>query len=322
MFILLYGQDSFRSREKLDQIIDKYKQSDKFQSGLFVFDDENFELSKFNQAITVQSFFNDKKLIVVKNIFTGKLARDFRKALADYFNNHKELLESKEAVIVFWESNEIKNSDVFFKFLTKKDSIVKKQEFKNLTDGQLKKWIQDKLAEKLTIAAPALQNLILYTGGDLWRIENEIKKLINYKKQGEISVVDVDAMVTGSIESNIFQATDALGQKDFKKALNSFRILLEKGEDKLYLFSMMVYQFRNLIKVKDLVETGAVSADIIVKKLIMHPFVAQKTLNQSRNFGLKELKDIYRRLLDFDIKIKTGKIEPELAIDSVIYGLI
>lgn len=322
MIILLYGPDSYRSQEKLNQIIDKYKQSDKLQSGLFVFDQENFELGKFGEAAASQSFFNDKKLVVVKNIFTEKSVKDFNKILVGYLDSHKELFSSKEIVIVFWESREIKSNNPLFKFLTQKKLSVKTQEFKSLTDSQLKKWIQDSAGHNLKISQPALQNLILYAGDDLWRLANEIKKLISYKRQGEITIEDVDAMVAGSVESNIFKATDSLGQKDFKKAFCTFSLLREKGEDKLYLFSMIVYQFRNLIRVKEQAAGAAVPANIIAKKLKMHPFVAQKTLVQARNFSLRELKNIYRKLLDFDVKIKTGRIEPALAIDSVIYGLI
>lgn len=322
MIILLYGQDSYRSREKLNQIIDKYKQTDSTQSGLFVFGLEDFELDKFNQAAREQSFFSSKKLIVLKGLLTKKFPADSRKKFIDYLEDHKDLFSSKDAVIIFWQEGAVLAGDALFKFLTQKKLSVKKEEFKPSSDSESKKWVKEKLGSKLKINPKALDNLILYSSNELWRLDNEVKKLKSYKVTGEISVQDIDFMVSGAPDLNIFQATDALGQKDMAKAARSFKALLEKGEDGIYLFSMIVYQFRNLLKVKSLSNENQSSASVLVaKKLKMHPFVVQKTLAQARNFTMPELKEIYKELLDLDIKIKTGKIEPGLGIELILYRL-
>lgn len=319
MIILLYGENSYRSREKLNQIIEKYKDSDKTQSGLFLFD-EDFGLEKFHQAVTEQSFFSLKKLIVFKDIFSSKSQKDFKHNLESYLKAHQELFASKDIVIVFWEHASIKANDALFKYLTKKDSPVKKQEFKGMSEAEIKKWIHGQLPKSTKITQEAAQNLILYTNGDLWKIHNELHKIMSCKREGEITKEDVDFLVTGDTQITIFQVLDMVGQKRLKDALKGFKMLAEKGEDKIYLFSMMVYQFRNLIKMKSAAQ-GNVSFGALAKELKMHPFVVQKTLAQARNFSLDFLKTTYRDLLDFDVKIKTGKIDPELAIDLVLYSL-
>lgn len=311
MIILLYGQDSYRSREKINQIIEKYKQTDKTQSGLFVFDGDDFTVDKLRQSVTEQSFFTAKKLIIIKNIFSDKKRES---EIAEYFKIHQELYESKDIVIVLWQGDGIKSSNALFKVLTKKGISVRKQEFKTMSENDLKRWVQGKLGH-VKISQSALQNLILYAGNDLWCLDNEIKKLAHYKPEGTLTVEDIDVMISGNAESNIFQAIDALGQKNFFKAMQDFNLLSYKGEEAVYLFSMIAYQFRNLLKVKDASSRGGGSVDSIVKRIKIHPFVARKTLSQVRNYTLEELKDIYADLQQFDLKIKTGKLEPELALD-------
>lgn len=321
MIILLYGQDSYRSQEKLNQIIEKYKQSDSTQSGLFVFNEENFTLENFTHAVVAQSFFSAKKLLVIKNIFQEKFPKDAKQKLIEYLKEHKALSSDKDTVIVFWYGDTIKASDALYKLLTKKDRAVKKQEFKKLSEGELKKWIRGRLSESVTIHESALSNLILYTAGDLWRVNSEIQKLAYYKEKGEIRLENVDAMVSGNARLNVFQAIDALGRNDWQKAIKNFRLLLDKGEDPLYLFSMIVYQLRNLIKVKSIAEHDpTLPSSAMARQLKMHPFVAQKTLQQARMFSLAQLQNVYARLLEYDLKIKTGKTEPALAIDLIVYS--
>ena len=50
----------------------------------------------------------------------------------------------------------------------------------------------------------------------------------------------------------------------------------------------------------------------------MHPYVIQKSTQQTRKFNFEELKKIYQKIFQVDLDIKTGKIEPETAIDLLI----
>ena len=83
---------------------------------------------------------------------------------------------------------------------------------------------------------------------------------------------------------------------------------------------MIVRQFRLLIQVKELQE-DTLPPDAIARQLGLHPFVAKKIGEQSRNFSLAQLETIYRRLLDIDVEIKTGQTSDVLALDLLVAGL-
>jgi DNA polymerase III delta subunit len=53
----------------------------------------------------------------------------------------------------------------------------------------------------------------------------------------------------------------------------------------------------------------------------MHPFVVKKSLQQASKFTLEELKKIYQKIFQVDLDIKTGRIEPEVALDLFIAGI-
>ena len=77
----------------------------------------------------------------------------------------------------------------------------------------------------------------------------------------------------------------------------------------MYLLDRFVYQFRNLIKVK----TG--------KCADLHPFVFRKTQSQARNFSFEELKKIYRKLLEIDLDMKTGRVDARTALELFVTEL-
>jgi len=230
----------------------------------------------------------------------------FQEELLNYLREKK--LESNENnKIIFW-TEKIKLGKLS-QFLKKK---AKTEEFKLLQPYKLREWIKRYAREQGSeIENQAIEKLIDYIGSDLWRMSNEINKLISYKTQiakgkGLIENEDIEILVKPKIDINIFNIIDALGQKNKKQALKLVHNYFKKGESWEYLLNRFIYQFRNLIKVK----TGG-GKDL-------HPFVFRKTDRQADNFTFQDLKKAYRELLEIDINIKKGKIEPRTALEMFI----
>jgi DNA polymerase III delta subunit len=49
--------------------------------------------------------------------------------------------------------------------------------------------------------------------------------------------------------------------------------------------------------------------------------VAQKLAGQARNFRLATLEDLYRRLRDIDEEVKSGRIELDTAMETLVSQL-
>jgi DNA polymerase-3 subunit delta len=130
----------------------------------------------------------------------------------------------------------------------------------------------------------------------------------------------VALLVPYAQEAVIFNAVDALGQRDGTKAALLLHNLLAHGNDPLYLLAMIVRQFRLLIQVKELANEGQSPADI-AKTIKLHPFPTRKLYTQARNFTLEQLERVHKHLLKLDVQIKTGKINDVVALDLFIAGL-
>ena len=308
MIIFLYGEDTFRAKQKLNEIIEQHRKVHKSGLNLKYLDfskkEEDLSFSGFKDEIRQTSMFNEKKLVIIINSFSNS---PFKEA---FLEEEKDFADD---IILFYEEGKVDKRDSLFKFLKEN---AKCQEFSLLRGSKLKAWIKKELGS--CKAEPAVfEKLVDYVGSDLWRLNNELKKLVSFRNGKEIKAQDVDFLIRPKIETDIFKTIDALAQKDKKGALELLHKHLEKGDSPSYLFSMINFQFRNLLMVKELAERRS-PYNVILRKSGLHPFVMKKNYFQSQKFTLPELKKIYQRIFQIDFNIKTGQVEPGAALDVLI----
>ena len=325
MIIFLYGQDTYRSRKKLNEIIDHYKRIHKSGLNLKRIDFKKVGYTDFRDEIQSVSMFAGKKLIILENAISNE---NFK---TNFIKNSKSFFNSKD-IILFYETNKLPEKDKLLKSLKKHGKL---QEFKLLKEEELKDWAKKEFINYHAKIEPrVLERLIYFIGNDLWRFSNEIKKLIAYKKnpsyakvstfnklsadkpddRQDIKMQDVDLLVRSRIETDIFKTIDAIAVKDKRNALYLIRQHLEKGDSPLYLLSMVNFQFRNILLMKSL----QYWTPAILKKIGIHPYVAKKSISQANRFSLEELKKIYQRVFQLDLAIKTGRIEAQIALELLI----
>ncbi len=344
MIIFLYGQDSFRSRQKLNELREKYlREVDRSGSGLNVINGAKAPFSEIAAAVSPSSLLSKKRLIVIEDIFAGKDAALFEK-LSEYFKNKTQ----DDNIVIFWESNLIikkfkgkpaamlldssgkdkplnKKQSEFYKFLTGQKYAYS---FNQLSNTELALWVKKQAAARGgKISAKAADMLVGLVGADGWQINSELDKLLNYKAAGqltagaaEIETLDVQKLVQGNFSENIFALTDALSVKNKALAARLLDEQVEAGLHGSYLLNMFTRQFRIILQIKQALEAGS-SPRQVASQLKLHPFVAQKGVEQARNFSLPVLKNILSRLVDIDFNVKTGQGDYSTGLNMLIAKL-
>lgn len=324
MIIFLYGGDDFGSRRKLNEIIEQYRTKNPGSFNFYQIDFDSKSKDAFaelkNGALSV-SMFPEKKFFVLKNVFSaiktplrGVKGKNSQEEEILNFLTRNNLSKDSDAILTFWQEGEPVASNLLFKELIKKPNLVQKFD---LPEGRpLEDWIgKEARSRGVQIAPAAIRFLALAVGSDLWRMEQEIAKLANYKQGGAIELKDAQALVKAKIDSNIFELVDAIAGRDKRAAFALVKRELEAGSGEIYLMTMIAYQFRNLIKVAS---CGLKDGLRIPKELKMHPYVVKKTLAQLKNFSGPDLRRIYQKLFSFDLAVKTGRLQPELALELLI----
>jgi len=301
MIILLYGEDTFRSQQKLKEIIKEYQTKHQTGLNLVYFKEDDLDFDKLKETIEAVSMFDEKKLIILEN---------FREQFSEYSKKNK-LKDNQDIIIVIHQQGKLAASGF-------KRQVNMSEQFSPLAGADLVNWLKKEVAKnKANISQGAINKLVAYVGNDLWQMNNEINKLISYKANQSINEEDIDLLVKAKMDVNIFKTIDALAQKNKKTALRLLHEHLEQGENEIYLLSMFVYQVRTLLKLKDLIDKGTPFYNL-ARESGLHPFVVKKSSEQLRNFTLDQLKKIYHRLLEIDLALKTGRLDGPTALDLLV----
>lgn len=314
MIIFYYGTDGYRLDKGVADAVASFQ--NKFKSGFNFYRidlSEKESFSALEDAVKTVSFFDEKKLLVLKNTFASKTSVQELENLIKKF----DLLASEPLILLIKENLSEKElgvkSKTLFKILSSEKNKVKT--FDALSGAQLSSWVKTEAVERgANIDAAASAQLISYAGTDTWSLANEIHKLTGYKNGGTITAEDVNLLVKPKITNNIFDLIDAIASRNKGKAYELLYSQLMSDANPGYILTMIIYQFRNLLMVKDFVGGSSAAA----KTLGIHPFVAQKSLRQAQAFDLPALKKIYGQLLAMDTGYKRGVSDLELDLNRFV----
>ena len=120
-------------------------------------------------------------------------------------------------------------------------------------------------------------------------------------------------------EQVIFEALDALSRGDKKRALLLFHREASGAEGAFPLLSMCAWQVRRLLQVRELFDMGVRRAGDIASKTKLPPFAVQRILGVINNFPLNRIKKGLSLLSQFDTQLKTGGMDPLVALDLFIW---
>lgn len=319
MHYLFYGENTFLVHEKVLFWKKKFFSNDSTGLNYLEIEGENLTKELFSSVAFSLPFLGPKRLIIVKNFLLSKADETLKK---DIVSDLTKVPES--TIIVFAEYGLPDARKSNFKTLNKPKIS---QKFDKLSGAKLMDWIDSKSREFSGSAFSPKQKikLELFTSGDLWRLNNEIKKLCLYAQHEnkDISAItdpEFESLVASDVNASIFNFIDYIASKNLKKSFESLRDLIDSGENELYILTMIVYQFRSMLIVDELKNCHITSKEISSKSKI-HPFVVGKILSNLQKFQSGSLEKYYDLLQKTDAEIKKGIIEPNLGLTLLVEKL-
>jgi DNA polymerase-3 subunit delta len=307
MIFFIYGEDNFRSKKELQKEVNLF--NEKTSNGrVRTIDADEDKFSLLNNESGSFSLFKEKMFFVIKNIFNNK---EFEK---DFLESGERFSKSEDVFVVYYGDKVAKNN-ALYKFLIKNADC---REFLPLEGMEVNRYVSQRFKERgFDVDSFFVNSFVQYNGTDLWRIENEIDKICNFRKGEKIETSDIENLGDEQFETDIFKTIDAIARNDKKRALELTRKHIKDGADPIYLLSMITYQFRNILVARDLYDRGE-NSSVMQYTLKVHPFVAKKSFQLASQFSLIELKKIYSKIFRVDFSIKTGRIESISALDLLI----
>ncbi|MFC1911804.1 DNA polymerase III subunit delta [Chloroflexota bacterium] len=324
---MLYGEDDFSLRQTLEEIKKGIGDETALTTNTTVLDGQQLTLDQLKAVCETVPFLAEKRLVIVN----GLLARfeDSSKSGRQRKNNgtrqseYQALVEYfgmvPESTVLVLMGGKVKGSNPLLRELVSKAKV---RSFPVLKNERLHQWVQNRVREKGgDISSLATGLLATFVGGDLWIMANEIDKLVLFASGRRIEEDDVRRVVSYTQEANVFALVDAILESRAGLAEQTLQQLLQQGAPPTYLLVMLVRQVRMMVQVKELRKQRKHDVEIQDKLGLTSEYALRKTLAQAERHSLTRLKEVYHKLLETDISIKTGKCEPELALNILIAEL-
>ncbi len=329
MLYILSGQDDYSLSESLEEIKRGIGAQALLAANTTTLDGQQMTLDQLRTVCETLPFLAERRLVIVKGLLErfeprGKSSR--RKKITHVTNHQNEykslatyISKLPDSTILVLVSDKIASKNPLFSELSAKAKV---KSFPLLRGTRLHQWIQRYATkEGSTISPQAIDLLAKLVGGNLWIMANEINKLTQFTSGRRIEEGDIKMVVSYAQQASVFTMVDAILEFKVGLAEQSLHQLLQRGASSAYLLVMLSRQVRMIVRVKELRNQRKPEIEIRNKLGLTLEFVWQKTIEQAERYPLERIKEVYPKLLEADLSIKTGKYEGELALNILITEL-
>ena len=310
---LIYGLENYL----IDENVNKIKKSLGIVENVIKI---NFEEDNINtllvEASTV-SMFSDKKLIICDN--------------SSFLTSSKSLTDNELEDLTRYLENQFE--DVYIIFIVREEKIDSRKKISKLItkvskvyvcnkieNYRLSNYLSDYIRDNgYSISSESVELIISKVGYELSNIIKELEKLFIYKgKDSKITKEDIEEVVTNNLEKNIFELTNAITNREKNKINKIYNDLIKSGEDPIKLVVTLSNQFRLIMQVKIMRNSGY-SEKEIVSTLKEHPY--RINLAMKNIYDINELKKILLKLSKLDEDIVTGKVDKYFGFEMFLLYL-
>lgn len=312
MILFFYGQDGYRSHQKLLELKRKYIDASLGDTNLSQMDVSKCSADQLASTLLALPFLAKTRLVVLDRLLS-KGSKAVQEKLSELMEKIPET-----TVAVVYEPGVPDRRTALWKALVKSAKV---QEFTPLVGSQLNAWIAGLLEPYgATIQPQARLELVEMTSGDSWRVATELQKLGTYLADRPVSERVITSeflaeMVRSAPTTSIFALTDALASGQIDHALRTLHRLTEAGENAQYLLAMVGSTIRTLILIRDAIDHDSTSSSAIASATGLKPFVISKNLAAAKQRPLTDLSAALTALVDLDLATKTGRMDPDVGLE-------
>lgn len=293
-----------------------------------VYDVSQGEEEDFLEAISINSMFYSKELIILKRVEEIKKIESFFKIILGYN------LSQKEIILLYQEKlNDYGKAinEVSEKVLKIVDELGKKIVARKSLE---KKSIDFYIEKELNISEYEAEKLSEILGEDFIKVKNEVEKIKNFIGNGSFVLEEVIPILSVSKEHNLKKLIEEfIEKKEYRELLKYLNV---NKEYMLFIY-LLSDELITLVKLKELIKLGVVKEGVTYNNFRGENYPEIKKYFKNTRGYMKEyplfLKLLLlkkyssdflcikiKELLEIETKIKTGRIEEEIGTEKFIIG--
>lgn len=314
-FYVLYGEEDYLRRYYLEalrkQLLDEL-------TGAFNFHRltaENMSLQALSDSLEALPMMAERSMVQVDGVDLFALPEQERTSLAALLG---DLPEYCCLVLVYESFQPDKRKKKLWEAIEKNAVLV---EFRYQKERDLIAWLLRHFrANGKSIGNDLCGYLLQRCGSSMTRLDAEIEKICAYSGATEIVREDIDTVVEPTLEAVVFEITDALGQREFGRALEKLDVMCRLRAEPIAILGAIGSQMRRLNAARILLGAGKSAADL-AEICGIAPYAATKTMAQSRGLSDRFCRRAVLLCRDTDLQLKTSYDEPERLLELLILRL-
>ena len=304
----LYGEETYLVERAVRQLLDRAVDPSLKDFNYNVFYGNESKGIDIADAAQTLPMFAERRAVLVKR--AENLSAAACEVLLPYIQN------PAAGTCLIFTGAKIDQRKKFFVELKKHGALV---EFKRLYDNKLSAFIQGESTKPFDAAAADLLSFLI--GNNLQELASQIEKLVVFAgDRPRITLEDVRAVASSSKAFTVFELARYLCVRDLHNTLKSLDTLFRNGEDTPMMIGALSRHFRQLWRVRELLDRKAAKPDI-AREVGINPYFLDDMIAQARNFKRGELRGIFTELYRCDLASKTGGGQPYTLMHGLVTGI-
>ncbi|HEY8346599.1 MAG TPA: DNA polymerase III subunit delta [Symbiobacteriaceae bacterium] len=327
---LIYGEESFLKEELLRAIRKAAVPPETADFNADVVAPGPDQVAQALRLAQTQPFFAERRLVVVRDcpLFSARRRSEKQEEKQEQDEEPAAAEEPLLAYLkhpvpftclVFLAGDSVDHRRKAVRAVAEAGAVV---ECRPLQEREAIPWVEHRaLIYGKRMDQEAARMLVERMGNDLQRLDNELQKLALYV--GDVPAItarDVEAVVGGITETQIYQLTDAVVLKQRPQALLLLEQILRQVDHPLQVVAALANRFRQLLTVRALVDRG-VSRKEGPALARMKPFAYEKAVDCVRRYPREALVAALEKVLAADLAIKSGA-DPTVTVETLVVELM
>lgn len=314
-FYVLCGEEDYLCRHYLSQIKKQVLDDLTADFNYHHMTPENFSLQALADSIEALPMMAERSLIQLDDVELFELPEGERDAVTQLL---VELPDYCCLVLCCQAFKPDKRKKKLWEVVEKQAVIA---EFSYQSESDLRAWVVRHFKAGGKYAAPEVATYLLgQCGLSMTRLHGEIEKICAYGTADTVTRADVDAVVEPTLEAVVFEITDALGQREFDRALQRLHVMLKLRAEPISVLAAIGSQMRRLRAARVLQSEGRTGQEL-AELCGIAPFAANKTMTQARRLSDRFCERAVLLCRDCDYQMKTSYDDPQRILELLILSL-
>lgn len=317
----LFGEEKYLVRHYTSLLQKKIVDPSFADFNLHIYDGKTADIDEISAAAEALPMMSEYSCIVIKDIPVDNLNSEEAECFIEFIS---DIPETTVVIITLPTlSVNMKNPKAkkVYSTLEKYGSVI---EFGRFGMQQLVKLIEKGAKERNCIFAYSESSyLISLVGDDLSVINNELQKICSYKKEGQVTKEDIDAVVVKSIQARAFDLAKALVANNCDTAMDILDTLFAMKEEPINILGAIITPYVDMYRAKVYSSGGSRPED--GAKDFNYKNKEFRLTNGGRSaskYSVKQLRCFLEVLFKADTLLKSTSSDGRIVLEQTITRLL